>query len=122
MLRLGIISLTLFSTITLAHAGIIESYRARLSTMDHHNSSGERLTSPAAIIRQDRANFHVFGIMDPEDENDNFFSDKANRARLEKMLSRSAIASEDIQTIINEAPVIRVDIYEDRVEVTIEEY
>lgn len=41
---------------------LIESYIALLSDADHFNSSGQRLTSAAAIIRQDRANYHLFGI------------------------------------------------------------
>lgn len=59
---------------------LIGSYVARLSETDHFNSSGQRLTSAAAIIRQDRANFHRFGIKDPEDEGDAFFADEGNRA------------------------------------------
>jgi hypothetical protein len=49
---------------TTSHAQqIIESYVARLSEADHFNSAGQ-----AAIIRQDRANFHRFGIKNPEDK------------------------------------------------------
>ena len=40
---------------------LVESYVAFLSEADHFNSNGQRLTSAAAIIRQDRANFHRFG-------------------------------------------------------------
>ena len=43
-----------------------ESYKALLSERDHFNSEGQRLTSAAAIIRQDRANVHRFGIKDAE--------------------------------------------------------
>jgi hypothetical protein len=38
------------------------------------------LTSAAAIIRQDRANFQRFGIRDPEDEDDPFLSAALRRA------------------------------------------
>ncbi|HEY0791934.1 MAG TPA: hypothetical protein VGD78_12795 [Chthoniobacterales bacterium] len=38
---------------------LIKSYVARLSERDHFNSQGQRLQSPAAIIRQDRANFYT---------------------------------------------------------------
>ena len=72
---------------TLAQAQqLIGSYVARLSEADHFNSSGQRLTSAAAIIRQDRANFHRFGIKDAQDEGDDFFADEGNRAALEQML------------------------------------
>jgi len=47
---------------------MVESYVAFLSEADHFNSNGERLRSAAAIIRQDRANFHRFGRRDPDDQ------------------------------------------------------
>src|SRR6202035_4615251 len=65
---------------------LIGSYVALLSEADHFNSNGQRLTSAAAIIRQDRANYHRYGIRDPEDENDTFFADESCRAALEEML------------------------------------
>jgi hypothetical protein len=52
---------------------LIESYTAFLSEADHFNSNGQRLTSAAAIIRQDRANYYRFDRGDPEDESDRFF-------------------------------------------------
>src|SRR5580698_3701854 len=48
----------------------VESYTARLSERDHYNSNGQRLRSAAAIVRQDRANFYVYGLRDSEDEPD----------------------------------------------------
>ena len=90
---------------------LIGSYVARLSEADHFNSQGQRLTSAAAIIRQDRANFHRFGIRDPEDEDDTFFSDEGNRAVLEQMLERGRADPGVISRIVNGTPLIRVDIY-----------
>ena len=67
------------ATIVGTHPGhtqqLLESYVALLSERDHFNSSGQRLTTAAAIIRQDRANFHRFGLRDPGDEDDTFFAD-----------------------------------------------
>ncbi len=91
---------------------LIESYTARLSSADHFNSSGERLTSPAAIIRQDRANFHKFGIRDPEDEGDRYFSDMANRALMERLLERGRTSGSARRAIVNGTPLIRVDVYD----------
>ncbi len=90
---------------------LIGSYVARLSETDHFNSSGQRLTSAAAIIRQDRANFHRFGIKDPEDEGDAFFADEGNRAALEQMLERGRADPGVISRIVNGTPFIRVEIY-----------
>jgi hypothetical protein len=92
---------------------LIGSYVALLSEADHFNSNGQRLTSAAAIIRQDRANFHRFGIKDPQDEDDAFFADEANRAALEQMLERGDADPGVISRIVNSTVLIRVDIYRD---------
>jgi hypothetical protein len=97
---------------TLAQAQqLIASYVARLSVTDHLNSNGQRLTSAAAIIRQDRANFHRFGIRDPEDQDDPFFADQGNREALEQMLERGRAEPGVIERIVNGTPLIRVEIY-----------
>jgi hypothetical protein len=90
-----------------------ESYVARLSAADHFNSRGERLTSAAAIIRQDRANYHLFGIRDPEDEGDVFFSSKANREILERMLENGSSTRQALFEIVNGTPLVVVTICQD---------
>ncbi|MBW0000017.1 MAG: hypothetical protein JO015_13015 [Verrucomicrobia bacterium] len=97
----------------------IESYVARLSARDHFNSNGQRLQSPAAIIRQDRANYYVYGYRDPEDEPDQFFSSKENRARLERLLERGTSTPEARRLVVNGTPLIRVEVYQNFVNVTI---
>ena len=92
---------------------LVESYTAFLSEADHFNSNGQRLTSAAAIIRQDRANFHRFGRGDPGDEGDRFFASIDNRAALERMLERGRASPGAINAIVNRTPLIRVDIYRD---------
>ena len=47
-----------------AQHGPLGHYNARLSARDHYNSNGERLRTVAAILRQDRANFHRFNRRD----------------------------------------------------------
>jgi hypothetical protein len=84
-----------------------------LSEADHFNSNGQRLTSAAAIIRQDRANFHRFGIRDPQDEDDRFFADANNRETLERMLEHGRADPGVISRIVNGTVLIRVDIYRD---------
>jgi Bacterial SH3 domain len=91
--------------------GLIESYVARLSERDHFNSEGQRLASAAAIIRQDRANFHRFGRRDPEDQGDGFFADEGNRQILETILERGNATQSVLSRIINGTPLIKVDIY-----------
>ena len=104
-----------------ASAAPIESYTARLSAQDHFNSSGERLETAAAIIRQDRANFYVYGSQDGEDEGDSFFVSKANRARLESMLARGRFSQGAKRAILNGSPLIHVEIYDDFINVLIEQ-
>jgi hypothetical protein len=106
-----------------AHAQIlgnyIESYTARLSPRDHYNSNGQRLQSAAAIIRQDRANYYVYELRDPEDEPDSYFSSKGNRAQLEQMLENGRTTRDAIYRIVNGTPLIRVDIYVTGIIVTV---
>jgi DnaJ-domain-containing protein 1 len=89
----------------------IASYAAHLSEQDHFSSRGERLRSAAAIIRQDRANFHKFGRRDPRDESDPFFSSASNRDALEQMLSRGRIDKSLSRAIIDGTPSVRVEIF-----------
>ena len=90
---------------------VIASYLARMSAADHFNSNGERLTSAASIIRQDRAKFHRFGVRDPEDESDPFFADQDNRAALEQMLERGRAAPGVIDRVVNGTPLVRVEVH-----------
>ncbi|CAM5768603.1 hypothetical protein LMIY3S_02554 [Labrys miyagiensis] len=98
----------------------LTSYTARLNSQDHFNSNGERLTSVAAIIRQDRANYYVYGDRDPEDEGDSFFASKANRQRLETLLNNGRISASAENAILNGSPLIHVDIYDNFIVVEVD--
>lgn len=98
----------------------LESYYAKLNRWDHFNSNGQRLTTAAQIIRQDRANYHKFGRRDPGDEGDSFFRLAANRARLEALIAAGHADPDTIDRIVNGTPTIRVDIFEDYVNVYVE--
>ncbi|MCB1481759.1 MAG: hypothetical protein KDJ55_07285 [Rhodobiaceae bacterium] len=97
----------------------LDGYVARLSVDDHYNSNGVRLDNVAAIIRQDRANYHKFGVRDPEDEPDGFFSNVHNRALLEDMLRGGNTPGWVYDAIVNDTPLIQVTVYEGYVEVAI---
>ena len=92
-------------------AELIASYNAWLSRADHYNSQGQRLTSAAAIIRQDRANFHKYGIQDSGDENDSYFDNVNNRALLEQLLNDGTSDPGVLRQIVNNNVMIHVDIY-----------
>ena|SRR6185503_12632941 len=117
MLRNLVIAVTLVAAVLAAAPAraqqLIESYVARLSERDHFNSNGQRLTSAAAIIRQDRANYFRFGRGDAEDEPDRFFADFNNRAALERMLERGRASPGALAAIVNGTPVVRVEVYRD---------
>lgn len=70
---------------------LLEEYVAVIGGQDLYNSRGLRLVEPWQILRQDRANFHRYGLRDPGDQGDGFFADMGNRAALEQMLMRGKI-------------------------------
>ena|ERR1700712_1759533 len=111
ILALGLVLAAAAAATPAAAAELIGSYNAYLSRADHFNSSGERLTSAAAIIRQDRANFHKFGIQDDQDESDNYFDNVNNRAVLEQMLSDGSSDPGVLSRIVNGNVMIHVEIY-----------
>src|SRR5688572_12316112 len=83
---------------------LLEDYLAVLSEQDHLNSKGGRLTEAAAIIRQDRANYHKFGRRDQGDENDEFFADAANREELERLLKQGTSDKDALDYIVKNTP------------------
>jgi len=113
ILALGaMLALAAASPASAAH--LLESYDAYLSRADHFNSSGERLTTAAAIIRQDRANYHKFGIRDRGDEDDRFFDDVGNRAYLEHLINQGSSNPWVLRRIVSDDVTIHVDVYGSR--------
>lgn len=101
-------------------------YQARISEADKTNSqgvylpkSGSNVATVAAIIRQDRANYHEFKIRDKDDEDDCAFSLKSNRIAMEEMLKNGEVAADAMRTIVQGNPLIRVQVYRDHVNITI---
>ena len=91
------------SSVTMAPSRehVIEEYRAFIGKDDLYNSSGTRLTQPWQVLRQDRANFHRFGIRHHREEGDSFFASANNRARMESMLASGFISREAGDAILN---------------------
>jgi hypothetical protein len=117
---LSSIAMVIFCLASSSYANeMVDSYMARLSAQDHFNSKGARLKSAAAIIRQDRANYHKFNLRDPEDTYDSVFGEVSNRAALERMLNKGHTTPEAQQAILNETPLIRVNIYKYYVDVLV---
>ncbi len=103
-----------------AQGPMLEQYDAFLGSEDHFNSRGARLTEPWQIIRQDRANFHRFGMRDTGDQGDAFFASAANRARMEQLIRNGRIDAGAATRIINGNVWIRVEIYENAVNVVVQ--
>lgn len=103
-----------------AQGPLLEAYNAYLGPADHYNSSGVRLTEPWQVIRQDRANFHRFGVRDPGDEGDGFFASAANRARMEQMILNGYIEGGAGWRIVNQEVWIRVEVYPNSINVTVQ--
>ena len=93
---------------------IVAAYSARLSRQDHYASDGVPLQSPAAVIRQDRANYHKFNKPDAEDEEDGFFDSAEHRALLERALERGHTPRAAYRAIMGGTPLITVTVYRDR--------
>ena len=106
-------------TVSSLSAGYIDTYYAKLADIDHYNSRGVRLHSVAAIIRQDRFNYHIRGIRQRADTWDPLFARKVNRARLESMIRNGSISWSARQSILYGNPVIKVDIYDNKVNVRV---
>lgn len=94
-----------------AGQGMIGSYSAYIGWDDLHNSKGARLTAPWQVLRQDRANFHRFGISQPGDEWDPFFADVDNRAAMERMIMNGAIEPSAAQILMQGGATVYVRIY-----------
>ena len=108
---LSTILLSIFTTTTIINAQGNNYYIAKISTKDHYNKRGNKLTKVADILQQDRANFYKYGIRDSEDRADNYFFTKENRFRIRKMLENGYISGDTVYQIINGTPVIKVEIH-----------
>lgn len=91
---------------------LVDEYNAYIGQDDLYNSNGERLREPWQIIRQDRANFHKFGISQPGDESDGFFSSVDNRAAAERMIRRGAMTEDARRLLLNGDVMINVKVIE----------
>ena len=96
-----------------AHADpLIAEYNAYIGEDDLYNSNGERLSEPWQVIRQERANFHKFGIRQDGDEDDDFFSILENRARAERMIRDGTMTRSARALLLEGNVMINVKVFE----------
>lgn len=98
---------------------LVGQYYAYIGPGDLYNSRGARLTRAWEIIRQDRANYHRFGVRDPGDEGDAFFDFADNRARMESMLRNGFIDPSAARQVVSGGRLVRVRIFEHTVDVEV---
>lgn len=111
----AVLALTCLSAAGAARADeLIEAYDAHIGEDDLYNSSNERLKQPWQIIRQDRANYHRFGIRQRGDEGDGFFASAKNRELAERMIRRGTISRSAARALVAGDVDIRVEIYRGR--------
>jgi len=85
-------------------------YWAMIGPEDMYNSRGVRLTDLGAVLQQDRANFHRFGIRHQGDESDPVFFDRAARSRLPGLYQRSARIPE-LESMVRAGQPFRVFVF-----------
>lgn len=90
---------------------LIEEYNAYIGQDDLFNSDGMQLTQPWQVIRQDRANYHRFGISQPGDDGDSFFASAKNRERAERMIRNGTITRDARNAILGGDVTINVQIW-----------
>lgn len=108
---LAVLASILLAAVPATAQQLMTSYTAYLSERDHFNSNGQRLTSAAAIIRQDRANYHRFGRGDAADDWDSVFGSMNARATMESLLNKGSSSSSAIAQIVNGTPYVTVEVW-----------
>lgn len=107
---LATLAATALSTAVTAQE-IIGSYTAEIGRADLFNSEGQRLTAPWQVLRQDRANYHRFGISQPGDQWDPLFADANNRAAMEQMVMNGYMDPQAARDIMAGGATVVVTIY-----------
>ena len=109
---LALAAAAVFTTVPAAFAEeIIGSYVAYIGRDDLYNSKGARLNEPWQILRQDRANYHRFGISQSGDEWDPFFDSIKNRAIMERMIMNGSMTSGARNGLLQGGATVFVRIY-----------
>jgi hypothetical protein len=90
---------------------LLARYAAFIGEADLHNSLGQRLSEPWQVLRQDRANFHRFGIRQFADEWDPIFLSMDARAQFERLLQAGRIDPRARQMIMAGGAVVFIEVH-----------
>ena len=99
------------------HDDPIGVYQTVISPQDTVNSSGNRLRSVGAILRQDRANMHRFGRSDVGDGYEGMFTSSASRALIPGWVNAGYVDPAAAAAIRSGRAYVTVYVYEGRIEV-----
>lgn len=94
-------------------SGAGAALRGLIGPEDLVNSNGDALTAPWQVIRQDRANYHRFGIRHAGDQSDPLFHDPENRALMEQYVQQGRISPQAARDIMRGGATIVVHIFAD---------
>lgn len=105
-----IFAATLATGAAVAQDARIGTYMAFIGPEDLTNSSGVRLNNAAAIVAQDRANVHRFGIVHQFDERDPWFASRGHRMAIPELVVMSPATANQI---VRNGALIAVSVYAD---------
>lgn len=110
-MRRAALALALLMATPAAAQDLIASYTAYIGQADLYNSNGQRLREPWQILRQDRANFHRFGIRQFADEYDPVFASMQARAQMESLLQQGTITPQARRAILRGDLIVHVQVW-----------
>lgn len=100
-----------------AQGALVDSYCTQISENDKYASDGYALRDAGSILRQDRANYHRYGLRDPGDERDSTFRSSGARERIPAMLDRGNTERRVLRRIVRGTPYVCVDVYRRSIDV-----
>lgn len=99
------------ASVTRPASTLLDQYSAFIAKDDVFDPSGARLDEPWQILRQDRLNYHVYGVRQHGDESDTFFVSKTNRDRFEQLVAAGGLSRRAASAIVRGDATVRVQIW-----------
>ena len=106
----AVLAASAMSPVAAQDYGELAWYSARIDVADMQNSRGQPLAKIGAVIQQDRANFHRFGIRQARDSDDGIFADRAMRAALPNLVDVVG-GNNALEALINRRQPFDIEVY-----------
>lgn len=88
-----------------SHAAVAQEqigvFTVFIGKSDLTNDKGTTLSEPWKALRQDRTNFHRFGVSQPGDQWDPYFSSSQSRKSLQTLIARGSVGSKAAKRLKN---------------------